>query len=770
MADKKREPMDDEKLLSQLQAMEDDSAAFVWGTLGADREKAMREYARMPYGNEEEGWSSIVTSEVQDTVEWVLPALLKVFTSTDRAVSFDPTKQQEVQGAEQATDACNYVFYKQNNGFLVLYTAFKDALTVKNCALMWRKEKKRVKNVTPVKGASPEMLAMIMQEAGDDAEIESATQNPPQPLMGPQGPVIDPATQQPVMAPPTIDARICSYEEKTSIAIECFPPEDLLIRRDWTSPELDGCPYVSRIMRVTLSDIHEMGFTDVEADDLAVSQDVHSADASFRAIRAGDIAVRDQQPGLEDESLTQGVLRLEYVLVDYDGDGIAERRCIYRLKDKILSNEECDQVPIATASPILMPHRWDGMSLAEVMSDLQQLGTELTRQMLNSAYLANNPRTEVLTDANWSPQANIDDLLDSRPGAILRKKTENAISQNITPWAGGQMFPMLEYVRSMGERRSGVSPQAQMSPDAIRGDRTAKEVQVTANAMAARVDLIARIFAELLLKPVFKGVLKLLTDGEMEKIAFRLRGEFVEYDPNEWRDSYDMTINVGLGTGDKDQQSMLLQAIHAAQGQVAASPIGPLLLKPKNIYHTLAKQVENAGFKNIGDFWQDPGDAPFPPPQQPPQDPTLQKTQIEWQARGQMQQAELAHKAQLAQMEAQFKAATQQADRQHEAQLAQVRAQMQAQVDMNRDRSQAEQNTLKMQQAAQLAQLEAQYKDAAHQREMTFQQWKVQFEGAVKIESAEVLSKNKVQDAATAEAAQMSSQGMQGSTSEGATP
>jgi hypothetical protein len=677
--------MDDERLLTQLQALEQDSADFVWGVLGKEREKAMREYSRAPYGNEEPGWSSIVTSDVQDTVEWVLPALLKVFTSTDRAVSFDPTRAEDVEGADQATDACNYVFYKQNNGFLVLYTAIKDALSVKNGAVMWRKEKKRVKEVTPVKGASPEMLAMVLQEAGEDAEIESATPSKPQPMMGPQGPMVDPMTGQPMMAPPTFDARLCSYKEKTSIRIEAFPPEDLLVKRDWTSPLLDDCPYVARVMRITLSDLHEMGHKDVTAEDLAGSDDVTSADADFRAQRAGDIIRRDTE--IEDESLTEGTLRIEFVLIDYDGDGIAERRCIYRLKDKILSNEECAQVPIATASPILNQHRWDGMSLAEVMSDLQALNTELTRQMLNSAYLANNPRTKVLTDSNGAPRANIDDLLDNRPGGILRQYQVDAIQEHVTPWSGGQMFPMLEHVQRMGERRTGVSPSQQMDPNAIKGDRTAIEVQQTANAAAARVELVARIFAELLLKPIFKGVLKLLTEGEMEKIAFRLRNEFVEYDPNEWRDSYDMTINVGLGTGDKQQQGALLQAIFQQQGAIAASPMGALLVKPKTIYHTLSKIVENAGFKNVGDFWVDPGDQPIPQ-QPPPPDPSIQIAQMKLQGDAQRIQYESQRDQQLESLRAQAK-------------LQEVQANLELQAA--NDARDSERETLKAHYEAQLA-------------------------------------------------------------------
>lgn len=706
--------MDESNLLSHLQALEEDSSAFTWGKLGSEREKSMREYFRMPYGNEEEGLSSIVTSETQDTIEAILPELLDIFTSTDKAVVFEPTKAEDVKGAEQATDACNYVFYKQNNGFLNLYTAFKDALMTKNCAVMWRKETKRTKSVVPVTEATEEMLAMILAESGEDAEIESASPAQPQPMMGPQGPVIDPMTGQPMMGPQLINARISKYEQKTTIKVEVFPPEDLLIKRDWTSPLLSDCPYVCRNMPVSLSDVHEMGYTDVTAEDLAGSDDAGiSADSSFRMNRAGtaDEAYSDN-PTLasDDESQTMGYLRIEFVLVDYDGDGIAERRCIYRLKNKILKNEETSHVPLATASPILIQHRWDGMSIAECVADLQELSSELTRQMVDSGRLALNPRTKVLTDGQWSPLANIDDLLDSRAGGIIRQKQSDAVQEQITPWVGGQMFPMLEYKDRMLEKRTGVTPHAQgLDPNSLnRGG--AYETKLM-NAGKMRIKLIARVFAEILLKPTFQGILKLLTDGEMEKLAFRLRNEFVEYDPNEWRDSYDMTANVGLGTGDKDQQMTVLQAISAAQAGIAQSPFGSLLISPKNVYNAQAKLVEHAGFKNVGDFFQDPGDQKVQPPQQPP-DPKLQIEQMRLQADAHKFQAESMQEQQRIQFEAQAK-------------LQETRANLELQAA--NDQRDSERELMKAQYQAQLDQMK-----------LEFDRWKTQLDNQTKIIVAQI--------------------------------
>ena len=604
--------LDDEALLAILQEKEDDAGHYVYGTLSHDREALKREYYRKPYGNEEEGWSQIVASDTQDTVEWILPALLKIFTSTDKAVSFEPTRQSEVDGAEQATEACNYVFYKQNNGFLVLYTALKDALMVRNSATMWRKETQEVVETMPFKGATPEMLAMLLQEP--ETEIQEATEEQ----------VID----EYGMPITVISGRIKKVAKRTIVKVESFNPDDLLIEDEWTSPLLEDCPYVARLMKVTHTELTMMG---LKCD----PSELRSSDGN--AIRN---TINQSMPGLmdderddnNDDSMAEGWLRMEWVLVDADGDGIAERLCIYRLKDKILKREVVSHVPIATWSPILNTHQWDGMAMSDIVSDLQKLHTELLRQTVNSAVLANNPRTKVLTDSNGSPYANIDDLLDSRAGGVLRQSRQDAITEQVTPFVAGATMPLLEYVQAMRENRTGVSRTSMgLNPDSLNNTATGR--QIDQSAAMQRIELIARIAAECLVKPIFKGILKLLTDGGMEKMAFRLRDEFVEYDPNEWRDSYDMTINVGLGTGDKMQQGQTLMMIMQMQQQGLA--LG--MVDPKHIYHAASKFIENAGFKDVQNFLQDPSKQPPKPPQPPIE---LQVAQMKTQADAQKFQAQ----------------------------------------------------------------------------------------------------------------------------------
>lgn len=711
----KSEKLDDDALLALLQRKEDAASHYVHGQLGSERETALREYYRMPYGNEsDDGWSQIVASDVSDSVEWILPALLKTFSSTDKAVSFEPQTAADVQGADQATDACNYVFYRQNNGFLILYTAIKDMLTVRNCAVMWRKETKETVSSVPFKGATPEMLTMLLQE--QDAEIEQAM---PTPIMGPDGqPQIDPMTMQPVMG---YTGRMKKTEKRTIVKVDAFSPEDLLVDREWTSPILQDCPYVSRLMRVSKSDLAQMGFKLDDEDDLEASdQPGASANMRLSRVNSSDTStILAQDDG--DESTDEGWLRIEYVLADRDGDGIAERLCVYRLDSKILKVEVVSHVPIATSSPILNTHRWDGQSVADLVSDLQKLHSEILRQSIDNLKLTNNPRTKVLTDANWSPLANIDDLLDSRIGGIIRMRDPNAISEQVTPFAAGASMPMLEYVQGMRENRTGVSRTSMgLNPDSLNNTATGRTLDQS-SAMQ-RIELIARIIAETLVKPIFQGILKVLTEGDMQKMCFRLRDEFVEYDPNEWRDQYDMTINVGLGTGDTMQKAAQLQSVY--QMQMAGMPMG--LATPKELYHTASKIVENSGFKDVQNFVVDPSKAPPQPPQPPL---PLQIEQMKIQADAQKHQAQGLADAQKfqaqAQIDAQDKANT------HAAKMAEIQGNLELQAANDRRDSDRE-----MHKADVSSQLEAQ--------RIAFDKWKAELDSQTKIYIAQLSAGSQV--------------------------
>ncbi len=658
--------MTDADLLSFLDDEARQAHLFNDGELQEERTRAMRAYTREPYGNEEEGRSAVVASDVFDAVEGMLPDLIEVFTSSDKAVVFEPVGPEDEESAEQVTNACNYVFYKQNNGFLILYTALKDALLLKTGSVKWFWEKKRTPTFNTYRAVDEMQLAEFLAgnpsaEVVEQEEVQPSEQEIAQALM----------SGLPLSRRFTV--KIKTVEEKGKCCIVAIPPEELQVSRRHDSPLLDDCPYVCHVTRRSVSEIREMGF-DVDSSEVRAA--VYENVTDYRENNGGRFDDFEDED-TADESMVRGYLRDEYVLCDYDGDGIAERRHIIRLGDRILLNEECGHVPIAAWSPYLMTHAFSGVSVADLVEDFQRIHTTILRQQIDNLYLANNQETVVLTDSQGNPQANIDDLLNRRPGGVIREKIQGAVRPYAERWQGIEAMPMLEQLQGAKENRTGWTRYSQgLDGDSL--NKTATGAQMIMNASQKRMKLMARIAAECLVAPMFRGIFKTLSDNGMEQLSYRLNGKFVQYDPQAWRDQYDMTINVGIGTGDVQQQSQFLMQIAQAQAAVAGSPYAKQLLSPKQVFNVQARLAENAGFKNPEEFWLDPDTVPednSPPPPDPKvelekaklQD-SQQKAQAEMQLEMQKQDKELAFKAEQAELDRQFRLQVEQLRLAHGAQ------------------------------------------------------------------------------------------------------
>lgn len=667
--------MTDDDLLSFLSAEASSAFQYNSGQLASERERALKEYLRLPYGNEEDGHSSVVSSDVFDAVEGMLPDLVEIFASTDEAVRFEPVSAEDEEGANQASDACNYVFYKQNNGFLLLYTAAKDALMLKTGGVKWYWEEKRTPIFTTYKDVDEMSLALFLTthptaEVIEKEEIsneldETYDENMPEPPVGIR-----------------FNVKIKEVKEKGKVRIVSIPPDEFRVSKRHNSILLDESPYVAHVAKRTLSDIRQMGFEDVTLDDVKMAQDdgQRAVDADLRdTLYDGQLAWRqynDTNLDLDPASF-EGWLREEYVLVDYDGDGIAERRRIMRLGDKILSNEECSHVQMAAWTPYLLTHRFAGISVADLVSEFQRANTDIWRQTLDGLYNATNQETVVQTDMQGNPLANIDDLLNRKAGGIIREKTPGAVRPYVENFRLPDILPVVELMASAKENRTGYTRYSQ-GLDAQSLNKTAHGLQQIMNASQKRMKLMARIMAEALVAPMFKGIFKTLTDYCMDTLSFRMNNKFVQYDPQEWSDGYDMSINVGIGAGDKMQQMQMLGSIEAAQGNMMAAGLG-MLVNPKNLYNLQKRKVELSGFKDATEFFTDPETAQPPqPPQPPPPDPKLQIEGAKLQQDAQKFQATQMQDGRQFMMEKQFEAAEAAKQRQHEANLKAMELQAQA--------------------------------------------------------------------------------------------
>jgi hypothetical protein len=706
----------DDDLLRFLEAEQADAFSYNEGQVAAARNQAMRDYLRYPYGTEQEGRSNVITSDVFDTVEGILPDLVEVFVASDKAVVFDPVEQADEDGAEQATNACNHVFYKQNNGFLTLYTAAKDALMLRTGGVKWYWEIKRTPNFETFSG--DEMQVALHLVTHPDAEVisqeeieheytpEENAQRAAALMMGAELPE----------PPRKIKIRLKTIKQRGQVRVVPLPSYELEVSARHNSILLDECPYVAHKTQKTLSDIKEMGFTKVTEDDVKAAKDENTtADQEFYETVRGEPVERAQDL---DPAMVRGWLREEYVLYDRDGDGIAERLKVTRLGPKLLECVEFSHVPIAAWTPYILCHKFDGLSVADLVTDIQRITTDILRNQIDNLALANNQETVVLTDASGNPKANIDDLLNRRVGGIMREQVPGAIRPYAERWVGIEAMPMVEMISGIKEKRTGYSPVVP-GLDANALNKTATEISKQSNERQKRMKLMARIMAEALVKPMFRGIFKTLTDYCMEKLAFRLNGEYVNYDPQEWRDGYDMTINVGIGTGDTMQQTAMLMQIAQAQGVVAQSPAGPLLLDPDKIYNVQARLAELAGFKNPGEFWNNPQGKQIPPPGPPPQ---VMLEQMKGQTLMQIEQARGQQDMQKKQAELQLQATNDQRDAEREERRFLM------QQDLEREKIAAE--------------------ERKHEREIDFRMWDAQLKSATTIQG-EAMQAEATQNAAT---------------------
>lgn len=108
--------MDDTELQAQVAGLVEDAVDFIDGTIAPLREELMQLYkGDLPLKPEEdENRSGLTTRDVRDTVEMLLPDVMRVFFSTDVVAEFSPQGPEDVPTAEQATDYVNYVVLKQN--------------------------------------------------------------------------------------------------------------------------------------------------------------------------------------------------------------------------------------------------------------------------------------------------------------------------------------------------------------------------------------------------------------------------------------------------------------------------------------------------------------------------------------------------------------------------------------------------------------------------------------------------------------------------------
>lgn len=584
--------MEDSQLLAALERAE--RASIGGDELEDDRVRAIEyfngEMRDMPV--EIEGRSTFVSRDVADTINWIMPSLMRIFASTDEVVAFDPVGPEDIEAAEQETDYCNHIVMSKNPGFEIFYTWFHDCLLEKNGYVVayWEESEDSVEEV--YLGQSIDALTMLLEDKYVTVLEQAET--------------IDPNTGEPYY-----DVRISRKEKCGKVKIINLPSESVRVSNNHTSVRLWDAPYVQYELEKTISDLREIGY-EFDADELKSDRrDSEEDDAR------DDGEYNDESDESADDSMRIVTVKTAFIRMDYNGDGVAELRRIVRVGKKILANEPADFVPVASLSPHIRPHQHIGMSVADLVMDLQKLKTAMLRGVVDNVGLANNGRYAINQE-----RVNLDDMLVSRPGGVVRTDGDpaGAIMPLSHPFAAHQILGVIEYADTVKENRTGVTRYNQ-GIDANSLNKTASGISQIMSASQQRTELIARVLAETGIKELMRIVHAISLKHQRKPDVVKLRNRWVAIDPSQWRKRTDMTVSVGLGTGTKESQQESLMMILNAQKQ--AVQIG--VATPQNVYYALKKLAQAAGHKDADKFFTDPSTRK---PQPPKPDPMIEKEKI----------------------------------------------------------------------------------------------------------------------------------------------
>jgi hypothetical protein len=607
--------LSDSDLLALLRREERAAAAHQDSALAAHRAEALAYYDRHGFGVEEEGRSQVVTSEFADVIESIMPGLMRVFTGTDALATFAPLAPGQEQWAREASAYVPHVLMRQNDGFRILSALLKDALMYRLGGVAVDVETADETVTVPLDGLPPDAVDLLVAEAEADG----------------------------VAATIDRDSGVLTLTRPhRRVVVESIAPED--IRFSPAARDEDGASFLGFIRRASSSDLVRLGLTTDEIDDLRAERGQLSVEETHRTgASPQDDARSGSIDGERSDSERPIWLVVAWIRADDDGDGVSELlRVVYAHGGgRIGGGPEGDRTggggriiqrtrwegpaAVALATPILMPHAIVGRSLFDQTRDLQQLGSILTRGLLDNLYLVNQPRPVV------SDQVNIDSLIDWMPGSPIRLKPgarpgDNHVSWLQVPNVTGGALAALEHFASVRENRTGVSRYNQ-GLDAESLNKTLGGLDRIMSAAQQRQDLIARVFAETAVKRLYRLVYRAIrraATGPVSWWAGPARG-FASCDPSRWPDELELSVDV-VGIGNREQALGHLAAIGSLQEKLVALQGGRAdgpFVSAANIAGAAQKLTEVLGYRTPGLFFQPPEALAGMPASPPPADPAL---------------------------------------------------------------------------------------------------------------------------------------------------
>jgi hypothetical protein len=600
--------------------------------------KALNYYYGRPNGREVPGGSTATDTVVSDEIDWLMPAIMRVFGSTDDLVGFEPQGPEDEEAAKQAAEYCRFVLWRDNDGWRILHDAAQDGLLQKvGVAKVYWTSRKRVEKPT-FYGIDPLALEAMIAEG---AEIQAS--NP--------------------RSDGLFDVELRIERTDGRVCIAPVPTDQFLVAEQ--SANLEQAPYVAHHMNVTREWMIGEGFDPAIVDALPAYGMADDVRVQARFDSEGWVGSRGGRN-------KRYKYCEEYVRVDLDGSGLEGLRLVKRVENTILSNEPVDDHPFVAWSPSPMAHKVFGLSVAEKLFEVQDISTALLRGALDATYLALDPRVEVPMQAVQEDGSTLADLQQRGPGVVIRTAAPGLIREvSVGDGVAQNALAMMRFIDERRELRTGVSRMGNgENLSTLR--QTATGTSLLMQSANDRRDFVLRCFGEMFVRGLYRKMLRLLSAYQDRPRMIRLEGKWVEMDPRRWNAEMDVFVSVTPGAG--NQQEAVARSLQVLEVLRELVPLG--MASAENVRRAVSDFLGAMGKRSPELYISEPD------PNRP--DPAAVQAEQELKTREMSLQAEAAATAQKLAMQ----------ERVRMAEIAQdaelKRAQMEAEFALKREQMEAE--------------------------------------------------------------------------------
>jgi len=591
-----------------VRALIDDSKSFEDSTLAPDREDNLDYFYGQEPGVEntdddgEPTSSTVVSTDVRDTVMAIMPSLMRIFTSPEHIVFCQPNYDGQEDLAKQQTQYLEYVFWEDNPGFMLLHDAFKDALTTKTCVLYWYTDVSEEVVEQEFHNITQEDLQLLIYENETVEVVEQVSSE------------TDPEMLESVVLRWTV--------EKPITKVEGVPLDEFRVARD--AKTVDDAVLIGFDTTVRKSQLVALGYDEAELEEhLGVTRS-YSVDRQYR------------NEGLEETAVLEN-LEVRYgeyfIRIDKDGDGIEELRKICTVGDShhILEDYPVQYATFAVGCPDPRSHTLIGDCPADLVKDIQRIKTNMLRGSLDSLAQSIWPRTvfnEML--------ANADDVLNEEIGAAIRTKGSPAdtVMSLRSEFVGQPVFAMFDAMERLRQQKTGISDASKgLDPKALQSTALSGVDAIISGAQE-RIELIARLMAETLIKPLFKGLLREITNSPSQERTVQLTGAWTSVKPSTFDANMRISVNPTLGKGSDMSRLMALQEVKQTQLMIIEKyGVKNPLVGPQEFANTLEDMMAIANVKNTSRYFKKltPEDieAIMSSPDEPPPEMILAQAEME---------------------------------------------------------------------------------------------------------------------------------------------